>query len=369
MVAPPELQKDVEHSHDLSRSSLSDIMHKSAIDIGTAALRDIVRSINHSWTLTGFRRVESGIVNPVYELTIEPYGFLILKIGNPEWDSWKVDNEVLASRLIRLIARVPTPDILSVDTSKRILPYSYFVMERLAGCPLSDVINQLPLEQAKQIVRRITLYLKRIHGIELPRFGALRHDGSLEIADMITLRQRSPTTFAGPFDSVREYYAAFVEARWQEVQISQLKPEAALLCQFIRDRLHLLAGQAGPTLVHGDFQPSNIFVEAGAVTGIIDSEWAHSGCGEAEWFVARQRLLAAIDDPIRCEVCAREFDAQCDITDPVQYRERCMLYEADDCLNSIEAFPWLIHNLDADGARQIKEGIRARVRAFERACV
>ena len=344
-------------------------MHKSAIDIGVMALRDIVRSIDPTWNLTGFRNVEAGIINPVYELTVEPYGCLILKIGHPEWNSWKVKNEVLASGLIRLVARAPTAGILSVDTSKRILPYSYFVMERLAGCSLREVINQLPLDQVQQIVRSIAVYLKRIHAIKMPRFGALRHDGSLEVEDMITLRQRSPMTFAGPFDSVREYYAAFAEARWQNLQISQLKREAALLYQFIRDRLDLLAGQAGANLVHGDFQPSNIFVEGVTVTGIIDSEWAHAGCGEAEWFVARQRLLAVIDDPIRCATCAQEFDAQCSIMDPVQYRERCMLYEADDCLNSIEAFPWLTQSMDAHGAQQLEESIRARTSALERAYV
>ena len=241
-------------------------------------------------------------------------------------------------------------------------------MERLAGCSLREVINQLPLDQVQQIVRSIAVYLKRIHAIKMPRFGALRHDGSLEVEDMITLRQRSPMTFAGPFDSVREYYAAFAEARWQNLQISQLKREAALLYQFIRDRLDLLAGQAGANLVTGDFQPSNIFVEGVTVTGIIDCEWAHAGCGEAEWFVARQRLLAVIDDPIRCATCAQEFDAQCNIMDPVQYRERCMLYEADDCLNSIEAFPWLTQSMDAHGAQQLEESIRARTSALERAC-
>ncbi|MGH8065693.1 MAG: phosphotransferase family protein [Candidatus Entotheonellia bacterium] len=341
-------------------------MHKSAIDPSATALRDIVQAIDNAWQLTGFRKIETGIVNPVYELSVEPCGFLILKIGNPLWKAWKVDNEVLASRLIRQIAQVPTARILSVDTSKRLLPYSYFVMERLAGWSLRDVINQLPLDQLRQVIQSITAYLTRIHAVRWPRFGGLRHRWPLEVEGMVTLRQRSPMAFAGPFNSAQEYYAAFVEARWQNVQTSRFRREAAMLCRFIRRRLPLLEGQVGASLVHGDFQPTNIFVEGATVTGLIDCEWAHAGCGEAEWFVARQQLLAAIDDPIRQTICAKEFDAQCGILDLEQYCERCKLYAADDCLNSIEAFPWLAHDLDADGVQQLEDRLRARAIAFER---
>jgi hypothetical protein len=62
-------------------------MHKSAIDLGAVPLSAIVRSIDNTWRLRGFRKVDTGIVNPVYELNIEPRGWLILKIGNPLWAS------------------------------------------------------------------------------------------------------------------------------------------------------------------------------------------------------------------------------------------------------------------------------------------
>jgi aminoglycoside phosphotransferase (APT) family kinase protein len=133
----------------------------------------------------------------------------------------------------------------------------------------------------------------------------------------------------------------------------------------IHSKSSLLGGQLRASLVHGDFQPSNIFVEGAVVTGVIDCEWAHAGCGEAEWFVARQRLLDGIDDPRRRTICASEFDAQCTIPDLEQYHERCKVYEADDCLNSNRGVSMACTGMDADGVRQLDDRIRARAIAFE----
>jgi aminoglycoside phosphotransferase (APT) family kinase protein len=103
----------------------------------------------------------------------------------------KVKNEVLALQLLQQVAGVPTARILCIDTSERILPYGYFVMERLAGGSLREGINRLPLDQLRQVIRSISAYLKGIHAIQLPRFGALRHDRSLAVEEMVT-----PTTIS-----------------------------------------------------------------------------------------------------------------------------------------------------------------------------
>jgi len=341
------------------------MVHKSAITIGTVEIEEVVHAMNNSWKLVNFKQIDQGIVNSVYELTVEPDKHLILKIGNPLWDSWKVENEVLGLRLIGQMAEsVPTPRVLSVDTSKRILPYSYFVMEKLPGSSLQSLINQLPLDDFIKIVRNLAVYLKRIHDIGFPRFGALGQNTFLQVEDMVTIKQRSPTTFAGPYNFLREYYAAFVEARWQNVQNSKLKREAEILCKFIRGHLHLLDGGTEASLVHGDFQPSNIIVQGSTVTGLIDCEWVHAGCGEAEWFVARQRLLADISDHTRKNICAEEFDVWCGVLDLEQYHQRCKIYDADDCLISIEALPSLTYGMDTDRARQVEDRIRARVGAL-----
>lgn len=48
------------------------MVHKSAITIGTMEIEEVVHCMNNSWKLVNFKQIDRGIVNPVYELTVEP---------------------------------------------------------------------------------------------------------------------------------------------------------------------------------------------------------------------------------------------------------------------------------------------------------
>jgi hypothetical protein len=156
--------------------------------------------------------------------------------GSPAVDQYVLD---LVGNLL------PVPKILAAGND-------WAVMRLLPGFPLED---------DPVAVRDVGRALARVGSVRFERPGCITAGGSVE-----------PWPFNELGGFVRVCLAKPEVRGWLGDETS-LEVERLLVSE--ATRLDEMAGDA--RLVHGDFNPSNILVSGGKVSGVLDWEFAHSG--------------------------------------------------------------------------------------------
>jgi len=195
-------------------------------------------------------RNETYLVNDAY----------VLRINTRDAQFAKFRNERLAYDLL-LGSRLPVPRVVALDESRRILPYNYMIVTRLPGTNLRESWQSLDAPQVFRLAWEAGCTLARLHAVTLAGFGPLHR-----------LADRSFGTW---YDYFRDYAGRYTAQAWERGVLNG-DLHARLIA--VLDRASpLLARVTTGVLVHSDYHYENILQDDGALSGLLDFEWALSG--------------------------------------------------------------------------------------------
>ncbi|GIO16312.1 aminoglycoside phosphotransferase [Cohnella xylanilytica] len=217
-------------------------------------------------TATGVSELTEGFFNAAYSVGLSDGSAVVLKVGPAEGTPLMsherniMSSEVRSMRLVAERTDVPVARILFYDDSREIGEADYFIMEKLPGRSYHSAMNELDDEARERIERQIGQYNSRMNGIVGERFGYFGQtdkQGSdwFEVYRSILM------------DAVRDAEALKIDLRMDPLDMLEL----------LRRDADAFREVAVPKLVHWDLWAGNVFIENGAVTGLIDFErclWA-----------------------------------------------------------------------------------------------
>ncbi|KAI0868933.1 kinase-like domain-containing protein [Hypoxylon argillaceum] len=288
-------------------------------------------------------KLAEGGFNKVFRLVMENGKVVIARIPNPNIGSprWTTSSEVATMDFSLSILGLPVPKVLawSMDADNPVQS-EYIIMEEAAGVQLSQVWDTLPIESKLEIVKDLVNIEKKLLSISFTRYGSLyfAHQGFLgcvkaqvvgdvsasliaEIESRYVIgpmadgdfwagERKDMTIDRGPWERFPDYLRAIAqrERAWLSTRVpnitnspsgflagvrSQSCPKAhlALYDKFDRIAEYLLPNDGSivrPTIWHWDTHASNLFVENGKISSIID--WQDSWAGPV-FLQARQPQL------------------------------------------------------------------------------
>ena len=157
---------------------------------------------------------------------------------------------------------VPVPQVLVLDASKKLAPYDYLILTKMPGKTVDDSLADLTTEAQHRIAYSAGEYLATLHNHTLDSFGLL-----YEIAAGIP-----KLDWAG-------YVADFYHDYARQVREIGVMPEEALArVEAVMEKMQpLFAAVQQGHFIHGDYHFSNLLQQDGAISAVIDFDWAMSG--------------------------------------------------------------------------------------------
>ncbi len=229
---------------------------------------DKIREIWNAYRLGSVARITaagSGSRNECYIVN----GDLFIRFNTRDAEFRKFGNERAAYDLLARSA-VRVPRVIALDETRSIVPYDFIILTRLPGVNVAESAATLTPLQIRDVAREAGRHLALIHSFTFERFGNLR---SLD------------------FYSWWDYFADYAHRYEQAAQrYGLLDDTTARRLDAVLSRTHdLIAQVTRGVLVHCDFHYENILHERGALTGILDFEWAISGDPAYDFMIADTR--------------------------------------------------------------------------------
>ncbi|KKB76757.1 hypothetical protein VW35_17305 [Devosia soli] len=144
---------------------------------------------------------------------------------------------------------------LLVDESRNRLPYRFALVSHLSGQTIDELRHIEPMG-LDALYRQMGVLLREIHGIALPRYGAI---------DEGPEGHRTNSAFVSAFaaSSLEQF-----EKAGGNIEL------AARLRAAVRDQLEIAAHSSGAVLAHNDFHPGNVIADCANgswhISGLID---------------------------------------------------------------------------------------------------
>lgn len=204
-------------------------------------------------------RITEGFSNEVYAIDTTDGQQVVVRIHHAsphfEAEQWALDRCATIG--------IPTPRFLLLSHSgSETAARSICVETRLPGQTLYTLMNKgvLNTVDAASIVRDAGSLLARVHTIPTTGWGRIDATGAGQVARWSDLLDTS-----------------IIDGAYQAAHKLAISP------QTITEAIHYLQTHASlfttfsPRLLHGDFSPQQILVDAGRITGFIDFEFPLSG--------------------------------------------------------------------------------------------
>ncbi len=148
--------------------------------------RDINKVFKHNFkneNILDLKELKDGCFNVSYLVKMDNLKEYVLKVSPPEdlkvltYERDMMLTEVNFHLMVQNHLRIPVPDILRYDFSKEIIPYNYYIMNKLEGMPLSlykDVCDS----KRRIIYTKLAQYLAYLHNIKGDHYGyvAMKED-------------------------------------------------------------------------------------------------------------------------------------------------------------------------------------------------
>ncbi|KAL2196046.1 kinase-like domain-containing protein [Corynascus similis CBS 632.67] len=263
---PPELELDLGKLIDRA----SDIMKTKC-----TSAEKLTRGTSHEVFTLWF---EEGPSAPPY---LARAGFsCIARFMRRSGDTAKAVSEIATAKYLKRFTRIPVPEIYYYDLHGQDDAGAPFViMEKMPGCHLNKIWDDLPLEGKKSVLSEIALVVAQLASLKFDQIGSLDEHG---VGPLINPCLDHPM---GPFQSVAEYLRSFISADSAE---SLLGKELLAQVENELDQFLSVSGQAAYLqppycLIHADFDGQNmLFVESPdglglKLAGLIDFEYAYTG--------------------------------------------------------------------------------------------
>lgn len=233
-----------------SREVIESMVKRSFNGKGLAAGEDALTELKEGW------------FNVAYNVTLEDGREVILKIAPPQdadiltYEKNIMRTEVNMMRLVLKQTDVKVPEVYYYDDRKDICDSDYFFMEKLQGCNYDNVRKDFNPEMIAGINNKIGQCLKKMNGIERKEYFG--YEGSPELRG---------STWREAF--LKIISAVLEDGRRKQADLGYSYEEVYGL---IEKHAHYLDAVTEPHFVHWDCWDSNVFVEDGKVTGILDFE-------------------------------------------------------------------------------------------------
>jgi aminoglycoside phosphotransferase (APT) family kinase protein len=166
-------------------------------------------------------------------------------------------------------SEVPVPQVIKVDVTRKIVPFTYLITSKINGETVIDSWTTLNPTQQQQIAFSAGKYLALIHQHTYPKFGNLR-----DLPD-------------GGFEHWHDYVWDFFRRYARQalaLKAINTKLEARIHAVLLHHKPTLDTMTTG-ALVHSDYHFENMLQSNGEITGIIDFEWAYSGDPSQDFIV------------------------------------------------------------------------------------
>lgn len=241
----------------------------SKIPLSTGMVEEVVRyHFGSSARLAGFEELHEGYFNAAARLELGDGRKMVLKAAPLaemkvlRYERGLMRAEVESMRLVRERTSVPVPEVLVHDTSRRLLPSDFFIMEMLPGVPFHRLRAGFAEEDQRRIEREMGWMVREMSTIRGESFGYWAQ----------------PASAGTPW---RECFASMVWGVLQdglEARVELGQPYEAIYGQ-MEVHFGVLDAVDTPRLVHWDLWDGNVFVDPQTrrVTGLIDFErvmWA-----------------------------------------------------------------------------------------------
>ncbi len=192
--------------------------------------------------------LNGGQVNQVYRINQE----YVLRIGAREdaFQRLKGETELIQS----LPDEIPVPEIYAFGEQDDMV---YQIQQFIPGQKLYAVWKDLPPVAQENIVAELATYLKILHSRIAPHFGYIYEDTQ-------------------PYDSWTDYLADKLKRTLEEIDAYHLQMVPGfveLAAGYFGEHKHVLQ-DAVPALVHGDLSFTNILVNNGRISALLDFEYA-----------------------------------------------------------------------------------------------
>jgi aminoglycoside phosphotransferase (APT) family kinase protein len=141
--------------------------------------KDIKKIFSHYFTgaeVINIEELKDGCFNISYLVVLDTGREYVLKIAPPDdvelltYEKDLMITEINFHSLVEHHLRVPVPEIVKFDFTKNIIPYNYFIMNKLNGFPL-DKCEPVTRDQRKSIYKQLAKYLAYMHTIKGEHFG------------------------------------------------------------------------------------------------------------------------------------------------------------------------------------------------------
>jgi len=231
-----------------------------------------------------FREItEAGLVNHIFEVQLDnPKKLLILKVYSKKWEHYKPEKEKFVFELISKKTKLPVPEIFILDKSKKILPNTYILMNKLEG----TMLKHAKMPNKEKMFFELGKDLAKLHEIKLSKFGWIYKNKI----------SRYEAKYSKPFKTMKEYFEDYWIEQKKEFMSAPNKKYGKIdkqsfmvlipeMDEFIKERLYLLDSKIVPVFIHNDFSWENILVKKNQhwkISGILDVEFAKVADAELE---------------------------------------------------------------------------------------
>jgi aminoglycoside phosphotransferase (APT) family kinase protein len=263
--------------------------------------------------------------------------------------SWKPAKEQRLHAHFRKIG-VPAPQVLAIDDSQAVVPFTWMITECVPGQPWSEVAGTLDGETTRGLYRQLGDILGRFHTTTFDAFGEAHGSPGAMVAGPV-----HELGGVGPFATWAGLHDAFVAERLAYLRTTTLADLAPAVETYLTANRSLIEGAVTPRLLHMDLHAGNIMVENGQITGILDCE--ESIIGDAAYDLMRTELAHFRETPLAWQVAFREgYEAHLPIEPSRPERQR--YYEVSRTL------VW-IRSLSAPGrAGQDRAAMERQIRRY-----
>jgi len=219
------------------------------------------------------RILVEGVSNPAYIINDE----VVLRVKKDSRE-FKFEKEKFLFDLLKKKTDLPVPKVIDLDTSKKIIPYDYILLEKLPGELLKTSFSKLSDNQKKKLAFELGLSLAKIQSIHFKTVGHFK-------PDKLVKGMSWPTFVWGIYtDSLKSIKKGkFLD----ENLIRRIE-------SFIESNKNLLDVKFKPSLIHSDYNGGNILIHNGKISGIFDMEWSYSGHTEYELSAMNLKLMRTI---------------------------------------------------------------------------
>jgi aminoglycoside phosphotransferase (APT) family kinase protein len=219
------------------------------------------------------RVLEEGLSNPAYVINDS----VVLRVRK-DANKGKFEKERFLFNLLRKKTDLPVPKVIDLDSSKKIIPHDYILLEKLPGESLKKCSSRLSDRQKKRLAYELGLSLAKIHSIRFKTVGRFKPD------KLVKEKEWKGFVWGVYTDSLKKIEKGnFLDAGL----IKRIR-------SFVKGRKELLDVRFRPSLIHSDYNAGNILLHKGKISGIFDMEWSYSGHTEYELSAINIKLMKRI---------------------------------------------------------------------------